>query len=292
MKENFSVLIANSPDEVVQVAQGGSPDGLGLPGDEEEDKSTLTSLIYRVIDNENAAATISASLANEVIHNDGTSEDLNAKYRRAGEVYGYLNAIGSERAEDAARIAEAKGAGVKEAFGTGLSVFSTVVGAGVSGAAAGPAAPLIWEVGSTIAQPLLVDNLPSESIAEFRDPVAGSRGALESYAYADAVNRGEIPEECFDPDYLEDENGNRYSWYSDNNGHPQLSLPNPLGDQQSTQVHNWATDVRKEENGHPEAADTLSQLDGNIGDGVGKGTSLILGDDGAGGVDGPITIKK
>ena len=282
MKENLSVLAANSSQELVSTANGGSPSGLGLSGDEAEQKSTLTTLVYRVIDNENAAATIASAAAQRINENypDVSNEIvLNDKYKRLGGVYGYLEGVGSLRQTDLAEEDAARSAAAKNAMGTGLSVLTTVAGNPLTG----PVAPLAWNVGTTVVNPILIETLSPEQAAQVRGTSTPGRDALEAMAYADAVNSGVVPSEALSAEHAHDQYGKPYDWYD--NG--RVNLPEDLNAERTAEMHDWA--------GRVEDGGVFQDTDGAIDDGVNGGVARILGEDGAGGNRGPenarITIK-
>ncbi|MDU0347861.1 DUF6571 family protein [Actinomyces sp. MRS3W] len=294
MKENLSVVLANTAEEGVDVANGGYPNGLGLYRDDDsktddDDRNLYTTLIYRLIDNENAAATISSAFANAAMAEYPTvttREQLEAKYREVGTVCGYLNAISSERLTDLKKASTAERKAAEEAMGTMFTVMTTVVGAGVSG----PGAKLAWDVGKTVAKPIMVDQLTPDDLPDVDVPDAGSPSSLESQAYAEAVNQGLITEpEAFNPEYLQDDSGQPHSWCTINpDGTATFNLDNPPTSEQDVHIHSWANDIGPEHD--PE--DVLGNADRGINTGVGKGQRLVQGSDGEGGKDGDITIKR
>ncbi|MDU0348683.1 DUF6571 family protein [Actinomyces sp. MRS3W] len=285
MKENLSVVLANTADQGINIATGGSPDGLGLSGDQDP-ASTYTTLIYRVIDNENAAVTVSSSFTNAVMDRYPDITDVNQlehKYQEVGSVYGYLNAIGSERLTDLEDASAAEQKAAKDAMGTALSVMATVMGAGgVSG--------LAWDVGKTIVQPIVVDELVPGDLPDIDDPITTTRTTLQSQAYAEAVNQGLFTDPgAFDPGYLQDEHsGEPYSWYTGNEDGASFNLDNPPTSEQNDQIHNWATDIKPDHDPDNIVTDT----NGAISSGISDGQSRILGEDGEGGESGGIEIKK
>lgn len=276
MKENLSVVVANCSDEAVSIAQGESPDGLGLEGDHSEDMSLVTSLIYRIIDNENAAATVSASMTQSVVddHPDITTRQrLAAKYYALGEVYGYLNAIGDERAGDMSEASASEQEATKSSVSTALSVVMMTAGTAISG----PAASLTWGVGTTITKPMIVDELVPQADGQ-TVAVPGSRRSLQAQAYVESANRGFLQggENVYNPDYFVDENG-PYPWYVNEDGNPVLDLSVNPGKTQNDQVHNWAGCVS---DANDDDEDLFIEINKSIGSGISDGESLILGGQG------------
>ncbi|QHO90192.1 hypothetical protein CWT12_00965 [Actinomyces sp. 432] len=295
MKENLSVVVANTAKEGVNIASSGSTKGLGLySGDgsktDDDAKSLYTTLIYRVIDNENAAATITSAFTSAAMADYPNADDVNhlrAKYRTVGNVYGYLNAIGSERLTDLKAASTAEQKAVKDAMGTIFGVTTTVLGAGI----AGRGAKLAWDVGKTVTKPIMLDQLAPDDLPDVDGPVTpeSTRRTLQAQAYVEAVNQGLITDpEAFSPDYLQDSSGQPYSWYAtDPDGTTTFSLDNPPTSEQKDGVHDWANAVGPEHD--PE--DVLGEADTAINTGIGEGRSLIEGDNKEG-EDRAITIKK
>ena len=295
MKENLSVLVANSREEVASVATGSEPDG-GNPGglNLSDGSNTLSSLIYRVIDNKNAATTIGTALAEETSGNytPTTAEDLKNKYKRTGAVYGYLDALGSERAAEVYGEKKKDSQESKDMVGTALTAFTTIAGAGLSG----PAAPTLWSLGTSVTKPLALSQL--DGSPTYEDPVAASRNALEAQAYAEASNRGWITEPgAYDPQRTSDENGETYSWFSSEDNTMELAK-NP-SDAQNEQVHNWANNLRNARTDekssaplYPVATETFNNTDTAINTGINEGEARIASEDGQGGDSGTVTIKK
>ena len=290
MKENFSVLVANSAKEVNNVARGGSPDGLGLDGNEEADRNTISSLIYRIIDNKNASATVFSALAQQSMndHKDITdSRDLTSKYQDLGTVYGYFNAIASQRMEDISDTNASDAQTDKDSVSTGTSVFFMVLGANISG----PVAPLVWSVGTTIVKPFIVDQIAPDTAPAPESTVHNGRYSLQSMAYADSVNSHVINDPgAFDTSYLQDENNKPYDWYSGSGDTPTFTFPSSPTNTQNAQIHNWANKVAA---AGKDPAHVLDEVNTAIDTGVNNGTSQIAGEDGSGGSDAPaITLKK
>lgn len=251
MKENYSVVVANCADGVVSVARGGSVQNMELveiaedadsetkESQEAEEANMMTSLIYRIIDNENAAATVSAAMTEHVVRNYGDvsgSSQLHSKYNEMGRVYGYLNAIGNERATDLAAADAEESRRAKESMGTALAVVTTIAGSGISG----PVAPLLWSVGTTVTTPLVLDELAPGTLPDYDDLVEDGRDALESQAYVEAVNRGVLSgDDVYNPGNLQDDRGVLYDWVTEKDGALQLALPVNATASQNKQVHDW-----------------------------------------------------
>ncbi|QHO90962.1 hypothetical protein CWT12_05980 [Actinomyces sp. 432] len=289
MKENLSVVVANTADQGVKVAIGASPEQLSLAG-EMDDASLYSTLVYRLIDNENAAATITSAFTSAAMAeypNITDSEQLEDKYEEIGCVYGYLDAIGSERLVDLEEASAAEKKAAEDAMGTMVSVLTTVVGAGVTG----KGVKLAWDVGKTVTKPIMVDQLTPDDLPDVDVPDTGTPSSLESQAYAEAVNQGLITDpEAFDSEYLQHSgSGKPYSWYTTNpDGTTTFNLDNPPTSEQDAQVHSWANAIDSEHD--PDSV--LTGTDGAIDDGIGAGQRLVQGNDGEGGKDGVIQIQR
>lgn len=247
----------------------------------------MTSLIYRIIDNENAAATVSAAMTEHVVRNYGDvsgSSQLHSKYNELGRVYGYLNAIGNERATDLAAADAEESRRAKESMGTALAVVTTIAGSGISG----PVAPLLWSVGTTVTTPLVLDELAPGTLPDYDDLVEDGRDALESQAYVEAVNRGVLSgDDVYNPGNLQDDRGVLYDWVTEKDGALQLALPVNATASQNKQVHDWRYKI-----GRSDPEGVLGGVDSSIDAGIDGGGGLVSGSDGPGGEQGAIVIRK
>ncbi|WP_127842903.1 DUF6571 family protein [Actinomyces wuliandei] len=293
MKENLSLLVANSAQEAVQVAKDQNPVGLGLEGGSAEAKSVVTSLMYRVVDNGDAAVTMAAAMANQALGAEAsTPEELHSKYEAAAAAQAYLGAVGSERVADLEAQAASEAAGAREAAGTAVSVFTTVAGAGVGAVTSGPAAPLVWSLGTTLARPVVVEALAPETVEVLDNPAAGSRSLLEAYAYAEAANSGFLPEEALAPErFVDPATGEPYPWYHEpgSGDGPVVDLPAAPSDDVVSAVRGWAEsdDVASLDEDH-----VLMDSANAIDRGDNAGGSRIENRSEAGGRDGDLRIDK
>ncbi|AYD90486.1 hypothetical protein D5R93_11630 [Actinomyces lilanjuaniae] len=292
MKENLSLLVANSAQEAVQVANDQSPAGLGLEGGSAEAKSVVTSLMYRVVDNEDAAVTMAAAMANQALGVEAsTPEELYNKYEAAAAAQAYLEAVGSERVADLEAQAASDAAGAREAAGTAVSVFTTVAGAGVGAVTSGPAAPLVWSLGTTLARPVVVKALAPETVEVLDNPAAGSRSLWEAYACAEAANGGFLPEGVLAPEHFVDPaTGEPYPWYREpgSGGGPVVDLPAAPSDDVVSAVREWATSSEVARQDHD---DVLGTVRTRASKGADNASELVLAEDGAGGDPG-VRIDK
>ncbi|MDU0347867.1 DUF6571 family protein [Actinomyces sp. MRS3W] len=109
MKHNLATLLANNPEELAGLANGGSLEvnqRYGLSGLVTD--SQFETLLYRVIDNQNAADTLTSTLLqyhhNQVDSTMPTATDPEATllglYKNAAMTMGYLDGIAELRADD------------------------------------------------------------------------------------------------------------------------------------------------------------------------------------------------
>ena len=100
---------------------------------------------------------------------------------------GYLDAMAALRAGD---DKTAQGT-AKKNMSTALSVFSTVLSAGVGAATGGTglavAGPLLYSTGSTIAQPLIVDDLTKDWKVPDTVDADDIQNVLRAQSYVDAA---------------------------------------------------------------------------------------------------------
>lgn len=278
MKANLSVLVANSADDAISIANDGYPESLRFTGDPDAAANMYSSLIYRVMDNENAAATISTALANKAAHNH--PGDVNGKFQEAATALGYVYTLGKEKADAVAKKDAAKGQQAQTVVDTTTSLAFTVLG-GTAVASAGPAAPLVWSAGTTIAKPLLFGNLSPEATAALEADakpgagedakLAGARKTLEAQAYAELANSGKLPSSAMDPSNFTDNSTHKpYSWYNEGDESPVSISAQPTSSQRR-EIHQWSQHAKR--NGGSEVSSVFDDVDGSIDDGMGKGVT-------------------
>lgn len=197
MKENLAVVIGNSGEEFSAIAYGevieDNVNDLGLEG--YVSTADFESLVYDVIDNENAAGTMAAGMGQYhhgqieaiVTGSDNPSTGLRDQYQRVAATMGYLEAVATRRAgDDEAAKQEAKGN-----VSTALSVFSTVLASGVSAVTGGTslavAGPLLYGVGSTVAQPIIVDEVTEDWDVPDTVEADDIQNVLHAQSYVDAA---------------------------------------------------------------------------------------------------------
>jgi hypothetical protein len=284
MKSNLSVLIANSPGALISVADGGYPEGLKFQGGRKAAGDMYSSLVYRVMDNQDAAATIAAAVAN---HAAATHPgDTNAKFEEAARGLSFIYALGEKKVEKQkehdAEEAKNTQATVDAVTSLGLSIIgSTVIGP------AGPAASLVWESGTTLAKPMLFSDVAPEAKADLgegsmlRDgeeaKAAYAREMLQTQAYVELANANKLPDTAMKPEHFIDGDTHKpYKWYHPNDqGNPPISLSDyPNGDE-SVEVHQWvkhARDMNALEGGTVNTQ-VFSETDTKINTGFSNGTA-------------------
>ncbi|QHO90378.1 hypothetical protein CWT12_02110 [Actinomyces sp. 432] len=247
MKQNLAVLLGNSPKELAGLAKDGSLEtdqryGLsGLVTDAE-----FETLLYRIIDDENATGTLAAAMGqyhhSRIDSEMSTSTDpgttLAVQYKDAAATMGYLDGIAELRAGDnsAAR------ANTKSNMGTALSVFSTVLGAGVGAMTGGTslavAGPLLYSTGSTVARPIIVDQLTKDWNTPDTVDGADIDTVLRAQAYVDAANYGLLSDATMEA-AATGNNGGPFSFYTEADGQPTITAPDPMTPQAAHEYINW-----------------------------------------------------
>ena len=198
-KENLGVVLANSPEELASMAAGEkfeSPDIKGPKLSSSAEKAA--SLLYRIVDNETAAATIAAKLGDyhqrridgEMASNP-SYETLEKEYAKAANSEGFLEKMADTRYEHNKHNNVDKESTVNTASTVFGAVLAGVVSVGTGGMAA-PVAGLIGAgvgVSTAISQPVIADavmeDIGHKTNAPAKDVTV--RGRLDSQAYSDAV---------------------------------------------------------------------------------------------------------
>ncbi|MDU0347868.1 DUF6571 family protein [Actinomyces sp. MRS3W] len=247
MKQNLAVLLGNSPEELAGLANGGSLEvdqryGLsGLVSDAE-----FETLLYRVIDDENAAGTLAAAMGqyhhSQIDSSMPTATDpgetLLREYQNAAMTMGYLDGTAELRAGDDS----AAQANAKSNMGTALSVFSTVLGTGVSAMTGGTgfavAGPLLYSTGSTVAKPIIVDQLTEDWDTPDTIDVADIKTVLRAQAYVDAAQYGLLSDTAMEA-AATGNNGQPFSFYTETDGQPTITAPDPMTPQAAQEYMTW-----------------------------------------------------
>ena len=277
MKQNLAVMAANSPEEIITIAEGGKLDegsqgpGLANWGVTEADISTL---VYRLGDDKDAMATLATGMGE--FHHDRIQEamtgsdagtmSLASEYQQAAASSTYIRSLSESRFTDDGAEGSAE---QKDTVGTGLSVLTTVAAAGVSALSDGAAAPLAFSVGSTIARPLAAEAITDALGAPAGDAVdaATSSRTLRARAFADALNHGLLSGDSDNGGRRATETAKDHDWYhQDADGNPAINTAALTNDQAKSMVTWKDQDVKNEDD-----LRVLNDLEHSITDGVDHG---------------------
>ena len=287
MKQNLALVIGNSPEEFNELAAGGSINkgerDLGLK-DSVTDREFET-LLYRIIDNKDAASTVAASIGqqhhNEIERTvpgaDDPTSELKERYQSAARAMGYIDAMATLRAGDD-KTSQDK---AKKNVSTALSVFSTVLGAGVSAATGGTglavAGPLMYNAGSTVAQPLIADDITKDWKIPDTVDEADIQNVLRAQSYVDAAHYGQLHDTSFDvaAHNPEKKDNSPFSFYSEVDGKPTISSPDPMTPDAAQSFIDWQTAVVNSEHSEP----VMSDLEGVIQSGWNTGSKQAQEED-------------
>ena len=186
-KKRLAVLLANCSGEVT--ASWGTTGGqLAATGESPFNKATgddLNKLAYRIVDNRDAASTLSAGLAdyakrksqnflkNNQDQSEGTRLDgIREAYGDGTKAMSHLQGLGEIRAEELTEKKDKAADAAKRSTTTALNVFSTVLSAGlgaVGGPAGSTAAAIAGGASKTVpivnafANPIMTDNITGEA---------------------------------------------------------------------------------------------------------------------------------
>lgn len=234
----IGLLLANCAPEIQGVALDSGPSnsdtGRKLPAATSE---SIETLLYRVVDNEDAAATISAAVAEHTRSrsavgaqaNEGNSDGqigaIDAAYSEGVQTVGYLAGMADSKA--GFKNADIKGdtdANTASAR-TAIQIFNTVATAGLGavggpvGAAAGSTAGRVaTSVATTLLTPILADaTVPNAEDMESTMPTDADNGVWAA-AVRDAANAGLISQEDL-------KGASRYTWVvQDDDGSYRIDL--------------------------------------------------------------------
>lgn len=193
-KKNVSVVLANCSDEIHNVANGKNAlSSLQIPMPEGEkdqvkvNRNTISTAIYNVIDNKDAAVTISASVGRYAVHekgNQGTLEGLADKYKEAGADLGYLNYIANERFNDNKQNNQAAENTDKATAGAFRTLIGAILPKGLDTA---------WDIGTSVVDAMDAKNLEDKSgnkiDVDSVPPISGEE-YLKDLAITESVNSG------------------------------------------------------------------------------------------------------
>lgn len=307
-KKRLAVLLANCSGEMTASwsTTGGQ---LAVTGESPFNKATgddLNKLAYRIVDNRDAASTLSAGLANyaktesqrKLHNNEGQPEGerldgIQQAYGDGIKAMSHLQALGEIRAQQLTDDKEAAEAAAKESTNTTVGVFSAVLSTGL-GAVGGPVGTAVAKTAPVVtafANPVIIDNLTGDAgkAKKVISNVPDSKEAIWAASVQDAANAGLLQESGFSaPVKHRDKDGNDvetpahdyYKWIVPKPGGG-YTIDLSKGDENATkEVGTWAKAARNApenrnagDGGHPPIDKNLSALepDGKTGDGKAEG---------------------
>lgn len=218
MKKNLSVVLANCREEIHRIANGMSDGELDLaPLDPKSTGSkTLATALYRVMDNEEAAGTISSALAyygkNEVKGDmpDGSFslQGIRAKYSELAADHAFLSEIAKQRVDDINEKAKEENderkAADKSAAKFATSLFSLILAGGAT-ISSGGATVLSFTISGGVVQFAGDEPMSNVIDAIYGEPKKKKyvdvenltpekvRDDMQSRAYAEAAQSGVLP---------------------------------------------------------------------------------------------------
>jgi len=222
-KKRLAVLLANCSGEVTASwsAQGGH--GQLAVANKTHFNATaddLDKLAYRIVDNRDAASTLSAGLANYaktesqrgLLNNKDQPESMRldgirGAYANGTKAVSHLQGLGEIRAEQLKEDKDAAAAAAKESTTTAVNVFSAVLSTGL-GAVGGPAgvataasgASKALPVVTAFANPIIIDNLTGDAGKAKKvtsNVPSDSKEAIWAASVQDAANAGLLQESDF-----------------------------------------------------------------------------------------------
>ena len=195
-KKNVSVVLANCSDEIHNIANGKDAFSLRIPVPEGEtdqikvNRNTISTAIYNVIDNKDAAVTVSASVGRYAVHeksHQGSLDGLANKYKEAGADLGYLNYIANERFNDNKQNNQAAENTAQATGGAFRTLIGAILPKGVD---------VAWDVGTSIYDAMDAKNLEDKSgnkIDVDSVPPISDEEYLKDLAITESVNSGMMP---------------------------------------------------------------------------------------------------
>lgn len=228
-KKRLAVLLANCSGEMTASWSGEGGHGKLYDPKNSSFKATaddLNKLAYRIVDNRDAASTLSAGLANYAKRNSQNglqnNQDQPESERLQGiqKAYGdgikamsHLQGLGEIRAQQLKEDKDAAAAAAKESATTTVSVFSAVLstGLGAVGGPAGTAVATTAPVVTAFANPVIIDKLTGDAgkAKKVISNVPDSKEAIWAASVQDAANAGLLQESDFStPVKHKDKDGN------------------------------------------------------------------------------------
>lgn len=276
MKEGAALIVANSPEEVTAVANGKQiGEGSSGPVLQNVDDSQLAKLLYRVMDDEDAARTISVgvgayqhSLIEQRMSHDEkrTRENIGSQYKIAAATETFLREISDKKLADNNAQAQADYEKRKEGVGRAIDIFSaaTVLGAGALTAGCPPLGAALavggTELGAAVLGPVAADAITGERsdppTTAIPEGAASGYDTLRMRAYSDAAKYNLLDERSVnmakDKGVLFDGEGNPVGapLLVDDNGNPvsvdEKGSPVPSVDREGKPVQVHMNDKLKE----------------------------------------------
>lgn len=281
MQKNLSVVMANSPEEVTEAAQGnnnitttGQGPSLAKWGVDQSDVSTI---IYRFGNNSDAMTTLAVGVGK--YHHQRTEtamsapgaglENLRDECAQLAQTSSYIETLSRKRYDQAAADSSADAADIAAArestVGTVVSVATILGGAIVTAVTEGATAPILYNIGTTIVKPYatsaITQHLGSSGAEVVQPQSSDEYGAtpnlVRAQAYGEAINRGLIK----DPATIQ--SMKERDWVTVNPGdpdaHPVVNIANLTNEQVGNMI-NWKENMVANEND----LGTLNDIDDSI----------------------------
>lgn len=275
-KRNLAIVLSNSPEEIAGIADGSvlkDVKGPKLPNS----GIKISTLLYRILDNEDAAATLAGNMGEfhrkrteqTLDDNKGLPKDkqlgiLQTEYQGAAQTRGFLGELTRRRYED---IAD-RNKDTQNAVDTAAAIFSAVAVGAVTVGTAGMATPAA--AGIPAAAAVIAEGakpvVSAAAMAALSDPTQSSgapqdpRDMLEGQAFSDAAKRGLFSEDSTN------KSANNEGIVLNKDDHKKL-----LTDEHNNKVDSW----RKAHGGDVSVANTSRAIGDGLDDGVGKATKNL-----------------
>lgn len=309
-KKRLAVLLANCAGEVTASwsKQGGH--GQLAVANKTHFNATaddLNKLAYRIVDNRDAASTISAGLANYaktesqrgLRTNENQSEELRLQkirdpYANGTKAMSHLQGLGEIRAEQLTGDNAAAETAAKESITTAVNVFSAVLSTGL-GAVGGPAGTAVTTAAPAVTafvNPIIIDNIAGDAGKAKKvtsNVPSDTNEAMWAASVQDAANAGLLQESDFStPVAHKDKDGNDvetpahdyYKWIVPKPGGGYTIDLSKGGDNAAAELGTWTDAARNAiadrnvgDGEQPPIDKNLSFLepDGKTGDGKAEG---------------------
>jgi hypothetical protein len=297
-QRNLSVVLANCRKEIHEIA-GGADDGdlkLNAMHGGENGSDTMKAALYRVMEDEDAARTISAAVTSygkdevkgDMPDGSFSLEGIKLKYANMAKDNAFLNKIAQQRideinAELSKKNNDENTAKLEQAKTSANAITSAffIVASAAATVASGGNVPLGFTVGAGVTEVITqakvneyVESAYKGSSKEekrklyqgnYKDTDINNR--IQTAAYIDAVKSGAIPGvefpegngEAVKYEYL-DENGKKKTDYwvkKDENGNNRVDLPPVVTDNLSESVHRWRMTNTGEDNSGRKVSPTV-----------------------------------